>query len=524
MFSNTQDISSSLSINSSTQSSRDYSGSFDANEYSITLSTSTSLYYYTYSYGNGDSYSGYTFDTTGKYAAGSYYDYYTASNESGYNGQYYISGAYGGYDSYSAFKGLVYINSYYDGDSSLTTTTPSSSYYGTSYYGANGLGSEYGYLTSTNSFTDDLFGGDYYEADIATTISIDWFSQNVIDAGLQATVRSYFTDSTLDRNDIMTIFRNAEDGSSVDSTELTDLRTLVSNSSYLGIPDYIQNLANKVINSDPANQKYQGTSLGNLYAGSSDTQMETLISKWFLGSDRPTTSYTYQYTNGSLYQNGVSYEDVRQGSVGDCYFLTGLAETAYRSSSTIESMFIDNGDNSYTVRFYKNGVADYVTVDRYLPTTWWGSFVYSSCGGSYSSFSNELWVALAEKAYAQVNESGWISQDNTNSYNGISGGYTEDAFKHITGRGVSWGYLDANAIINAFNSGKLVSLATNQNTIDPEIVSGHSYAVIGYDASTQKFTLFNPWGINNGTSKPGTIELTWNEITTDFNYWEYTTT
>lgn len=535
MYNNASDISSGLSINPTPQPHRNYFGSLEPNyDYRFNpggyssfkpqiLPSSTSLYYYTYSYGNGDTYSGYTYDTTGKYIPGSNYDYSSASNETGNNGQYYISGAYSGYDNFNASKGLVYVTSYYDSESQ-TTTTSSSSYYGTSYYGANGLGSEYGYLTSTNSTTDDLFGGDYYEADIATNTISDWFSQNVKDSGLQSTARSYFTDAALDRNDLISIFRTAEDGSLVDSTELTDLRTLVSNSSYLGITDHVQILANKVVNSDIANQRYQGASLGNLYAGSSNTQMENLISKWFLGSDRPITPYSYQYASGSLFQNGVSYEDVRQGSVGDCYFLAGLAETAYRSSSTIESMFINNGDNTYTVRFYKNGAADYVTVDSYLPTDWSGSFVYANYGSLYSNSSNELWVALAEKAYAQINESGWISQDNTNSYEGISGGYAGDAFKHITGRNASWGYLDANSIISAFNSGQLVSLATNQNVFNPEIVSGHAYAVIGYDSSTQKLTLFNPWGINNGTSKPGTIELTWSEIMASFSYWEYTIT
>lgn len=166
--------------------------------------------------------------------------------------------------------------------------------------------------------------------------------------------------------------------------------------------------------------------------------MEELTDKWFLGKDHPvalsidrTTYYTYQKANGLLVQNGINYQDVDQQRVGDCYFLASLAEVALRSSTTIwnpsdplHSMFIDNGDDTWTVRFYHNGKPDFVTVDRYLPTAFNGTAVYAGWGGGKASENdNELWVALAEKAYAQLNESGWIGQDNTNSYNGILSSY-----------------------------------------------------------------------------------------------------
>ncbi len=37
--------------------------------------------------------------------------------------------------------------------------------------------------------------------------------------------------------------------------------------------------------------------------------------------------------------------------------MTALAEIAYRSPSTITSMFIVNGDGTYTVRFYNNSTS-----------------------------------------------------------------------------------------------------------------------------------------------------------------------
>lgn len=372
----------------------------------------------------------------------------------------------------------------------------------------------------------------------------DWFDQNIQDAALRSAARSRFADSKLDRNDTIAIFKDAEDGSVVDATELTDLRKLVSNAAYLAMSDDVRVLSNKIANGDVANASYQGTSLGNLYAGSSATQMENLIGKWFLGSDRPiasdgATTYTYRLASGSLFQNGISYQDVSQGAVGDCYFLAGLAATAFRSSSTIQNMFIDNGDNTYTVRFFKSdGTKDYVTVDKYLPTlpdinsnyVDGGNLPFAKIGGRHDSSNTELWVALAEKAYAQLNESGWIGQDNTNSYQGISGGSLVHTFEQITGRNTSYGSPDFTSMVNAFNAGQLVGVSSKgDGQVASNIVPGHQYVLTNYNSSTQKFTLFNPWGINGGTDpsngqfKPGSVELSWSEITASFAEWEYTT-
>ena len=63
-----------------------------------------------------------------------------------------------------------------------------------------------------------------------------------------------------------------------------------------------------------------------------------------------------------------------------------------------------------------------------------GNFVFGDFGASASDKNNELWTALAEKAYAQLNESGGIGQDGTNSYQGIVSGSVGTAIKQITGR------------------------------------------------------------------------------------------
>src|SRR5262249_12579461 len=183
------------------------------------------------------------------------------------------------------------------------------------------------------------------------------------------------------------------------------------------------------------------------------------------------TTLAYAYAQGSLFGSGVSYQDVRQGDVGDCYFMATLAALAQRTPSTITNVFADNGDGTFTVRFFKNGVADYVTVDRFLPVDASGHFVFANYGGAANDPTNKLGVALAEKAYAQLNESGWIGQDNTNSYNGtgaagsdgINFGNAPVVLKQLTNRDMNWNYTAgdfASNVVNAYNAGKLIMFGT----------------------------------------------------------------
>ncbi|MEO0840380.1 MAG: C2 family cysteine protease [Cyanobacteria bacterium J06643_5] len=345
----------------------------------------------------------------------------------------------------------------------------------------------------------------------------DWFS-NLQDESIRELTRSRFVDNTISRSDMIAILRDAGDNNQVDATEMNDFRTILNNAAYLGIQDHVRVLSNKVVNGDVANKS------GNLQVGSNTEQLNQLINKWFLGSDRPQTSHTYQYAQGSLFQNGISHDDIRQGYINDCFFLAGLGATLVQSPEIIQNMFIDNGDGTFTVRFYNKGVADYVTVDRYLPTNNIGNFVYANPGDNYADANNELWVALAEKAYAQLNESGWINQDNTNSYNGIgNAGYLSDAFAHITGEKTALGrILDFEKVVDAFNSGEIVGFGSKSSGVQSNIVTSHAYALVDYNPQTQKFTLLNPWSTDNTALKSRTLELSWSEISNNFSYWDST--
>ncbi len=376
-----------------------------------------------------------------------------------------------------------------------------------------------------------------YNLFLNTTATSDWYSQNLQDAGIISLTRSLAGDGSLNRNDMISIFRNAEDNNAIDSTELTDLRTIVNNYSRFNMADYVHVLSNKIVNGDVANQYYKSGILGNLYAGSSLTQMENLIDKWFLGGDRPTApsgfSLTYQQANGSLFGSDgtFNYQDISQGYLGDCYFLSSLGATAFQRPSAIQNMFIDNGDNTFTVRLFgeNNGTVtttDYLTVDRFLPTNVSGNGYTGQRFALYDNANIGIWVALAEKAYAQFSESGSSQRSSTlNSYGTIEGGWGYRAMPSISG--VSGGYYSNTnwsnlvsrlgvlptlaGIASLLSSGKAVTADTISSP-GLGIVGGHEYIVTSANTSTGMLTLYNPWGVTRQGETNGIRTISYNDF------------
>jgi hypothetical protein len=113
-----------------------------------------------------------------------------------------------------------------------------------------------------------------------------------------------------------------------------------------------------------------------------------------------------------------------------------------------------------------------------------------------SRSTKELWVVLLEKAYAQFNQSAWIGQDNTNSYEGISGGWMAAVLNQLTGLSTSChnaNTMTQTQLINLLNSNQLLTVGFGNGTI-PGVVNGHAYTITSYNSVTGRFHLNNPWG------------------------------
>jgi hypothetical protein len=348
------------------------------------------------------------------------------------------------------------------------------------------------------------------------------------------------------------------------------------------MPDYVRVLANKVINGDPANQFWTGglspVQLGNLHAGGSAFQLEELVDKWFLGLDHPYIGtgpdqwhpWHYATAAGTLFNNGaVSPADVKQGAAADCYFLAALGEAAYRTTDSfrpIQNMFIDNGDGTFTVRFFEpvgaGAVADYVTVDKALPVFQSSSdepqyFLFANSNQDVADSNNVLWVSLAEKAFAQVNESGWTHRDDTNSYtgipdvsnsNGINYGPGGTSLTFVTGLSTTfvpftvspqdfvpslqhylhdaqvWNSLkadfDQHQLILCASLGQPQAVPGIHYDLASTVVPFHVYALVGMDARTRTVTLCNPWGDVDAT-KPALLTLSVDVLIKDFQGFDH---
>jgi Calpain family cysteine protease len=362
-----------------------------------------------------------------------------------------------------------------------------------------------------------------------------------------AALADYQRDGLISRNDMLDILNQGTSGYTwLTVDEFSSLQTLVTNGPTVGMSDYVQNLALKSLL--PVSKEMQ--TVGPDVVAS---DLLLAVNNYFLGMVHPDDSYTddngetvtppYQAVNLPLWNKypGPSYQDVRQGiHVNDCWLMASLAEVAARNPGDIQSMFIDNGDQSYTVRFYNGSRPDYVTVDNYLPD---GNSVSSpSLSLPYDNPQLNLWAALAEKAYAQENAAGWIGspQPRVDSYQALglnNGGYANWALSAITGQptslhagysgGVWWNFggpsISATALANAWSQGSFLVLGTYQPP-SSLVVPKHAYAVVGY--SSGWFTLFNPWGTNGGWEGnqhyPGFIEVDATGLANSFNSWAQT--
>ncbi|MBD2254529.1 pre-peptidase C-terminal domain-containing protein [Nostoc parmelioides] len=347
----------------------------------------------------------------------------------------------------------------------------------------------------------------------------DWFSQNLLDQQLITLTRNLASDGNLSRQDMLDIFRNVQDDSKVNADEVKDLRTLVGASNRFSMQDPVKWLSTQVAN---------GASVDM-----SATNFESsLVGRWFLGTVAPTPVFngknlTYTVVKGTLYgtANEARIGHIDQGRLGNCTFLAVLGATFGRqsndsgntSSSAINNMITDNGDNTYTMRFYSNGEAQYVTVDRRIPTNI-----------AAKTNNGVIWVALVEKAYAQWRE--WAT--NTPGYNVIGNGGS--FYRHLTSiTGKNSTYIDPfhgnvattySAIDTALASGKAIAIARITPNSTDYIVGYHAYSVTNVYSNAngeRRIIVRNPWGVDGRTlsgSNDGFIDLAFDNISKHFDY------
>ena len=168
-------------------------------------------------------------------------------------------------------------------------------------------------------------------------------------------------------------------------------------------------------------------------------------------------------------------------------------------------------------------MADYVTVDSMLPASSNGQLAYADSGASCTNSANALWIPLIEKAYAEWDQTGNEGRSGVNAYQDIQGGWMATVDAQVLGHNATDYFLTGSTAtpeqtaINALAAGEAVTIGTaswwvpanNPYATQDGLYGSHAYAIIGYTASSNTFTLFNPWNCD----QPG--QLSWGQLQAD---------
>ena len=207
----------------------------------------------------------------------------------------------------------------------------------------------------------------------------------------------------------------------------------------------------------------------------------------------------------------IDPNDVKQGALGDCYLMAGMAATARANPESIRRIVKDNGDGTFEVTLFlrenswSTPKAVTTTVDARLPTKGGTSLIYAKVGSSGAG-GDELWPALLEKTLAQHKA----------SYDLISGGNIATDFEFhgatelFTGK--AEGYFSASSLsedkvlemmqaalakkkpitVDSMTMDNLPDLTKDANAVN--VYGNHAYAVKSVDMVARTVSLQNPWG------------------------------
>jgi len=172
------------------------------------------------------------------------------------------------------------------------------------------------------------------------------------------------------------------------------------------------------------------------------------------------------FADHSLYgTNGVTPEDVRQGAIGDCWFLSALSALS-EVPGRIERIFHNPGNELspngiYALKFYTLGVPHTVIVDDYLPMTKSGDDYRTIF--SHMSIDSAVCAPIMEKAFAKYHGNyGHIEGGDSATAALTLSGAPHTAYKHSSlSEEELWAHLH-----DADGNNKIIQVGTNGNNND----------------------------------------------------------
>lgn len=211
--------------------------------------------------------------------------------------------------------------------------------------------------------------------------------------------------------------------------------------------------------------------------------------------------------NPKIFQDDIDPNDIKQGFLPNCWFLSALSCLAERPA-LVHRLFVTkeyNKEGIYRIKLCKNGEWHLITIDDYIPCYFNGGPMFSRANGE------ELWVILLEKAYAKMHC----------CYYSLRYGFTHHGMIDLTGC-PTWNItfpqekpdyetVEEEAeriwlkVVNADDAGYLISAETPGHDAATEgggldapsgLVPGHAYSVISAKEGLghKLLKIRNPWG------------------------------
>lgn len=245
-----------------------------------------------------------------------------------------------------------------------------------------------------------------------------------------------------------------------------------------------------------------GTVAINKVIGSTSGVLTTLTEPMTTESDITYKSFAGQ----PLFSDaGPAADDVRQGYVGDCYFLSTLSSVAKTDANLIKQSVVDLGDGTYAVQFHQNGQSVFVRVDANLPTWSWGQLAYADKGAQGS-----IWTAVMEKAFTCFRNATQVA-----AYSNIDSGWMDEVYSDLGCNATDiWSATSGTQLLNvlgkALAEGKSATFAVNNAPAGSGLVSSHAYTVISVQNDAKgnpTLTLRNPWGVGADGTGNGYITV-----------------
>ena len=238
-------------------------------------------------------------------------------------------------------------------------------------------------------------------------------------------------------------------------------------------------------------------------------------------TEQDDSALTQQRFTGSVFvrdagenESGVDADDITQGQLGDCYFLSPLAAAARINPSRIAHRIrgpVDtqsDGTRVYDVdlfvpRLIGNPSKRTMRVtDRFVSASGGGSRYAQP--GDVGATGGEIWVMLIEKAWAGLR----------GGYDQAHSGLMSDGMTAVTGSDTDWEFVADNTdaeifrdISSCVREGKPVVIQTKQTftpdelaemrDIEYNISASHAYNIAGVNAAWQTIDIRNPHGINH---------------------------